>query len=346
MNVSEDQTVCVSVIVPAYNAEDTIGDCLDAIVSQDCPMGSFEVVVVDDGSTDATPDILGRYEVRLIRQENRGPAAARNKGADEARGDILVFTDSDCVPDEGWLDAMLRPFAESDVAAVKGAYRTEQRSLVARFAQVEFEERYDLLEKAGFCDMLDTYSAAIRAEVFRSCDGFDETFPEPNNEDTELSYRLCAEGLKIAFARNAVVLHLQHPDSLRKYMRLKFKRGFWRMAVYKRYPGKVVRETYTPANLKLQIVALAAALAGLVLWLLEGREGAMVLIASLVLLAGAGLGLARAAWRADKAVFFALPVMILLRAAALGGGALAGAVLAQTGRSSASTTADNQTAKT
>ena len=76
--------------------------------------------------------------------------------------------------------------------------------------------------------------------------GFDESFPVANNEDTDLSYRIAAAGHVMVFNPDAVVSHLRHPDSLRRYIRQKFWRGYWRMIVYRRHPGKMVKDTYTP----------------------------------------------------------------------------------------------------
>jgi glycosyltransferase involved in cell wall biosynthesis len=92
--------ILYSVIVPAYNAESTIGKCLDALERQNIPRDEYEVIVVDDGSTDNMPGIVKRFPVKYISQQNKGPASARNRGAGEAKGEIILFTDSDCVPRE------------------------------------------------------------------------------------------------------------------------------------------------------------------------------------------------------------------------------------------------------
>ncbi len=172
--------VLYSVIIPAYNASRTLGDSLAALEAQTVLREQYEVIVVDDGSTDDTGAVAASFPVHLIQQANRGPAAARNRGAREARGAVLVFTDADCVPCKDWLAEMVQPLADAGTVAVKGAYRTRQRSWVARFAQIEFEERYDLLQRSTRIDMVDTYAAAYRKDVFLKLGGFDEAFPAPN----------------------------------------------------------------------------------------------------------------------------------------------------------------------
>jgi len=208
-----------SIIIPAFNAETTIASCLEAVLAQNFPRDQYEVVVVDDGSTDTTSKIIQTFPVLYIHQENKGPAAARNKGAQIATGDIVLFTDADCVPNHNWLEEMVSPFLVSEkISGVKGAYKTAQQSLTARFAQAEFEDRFALLKKSAFIDMVDTYSAAFKREVFCGVGGFDPSFPVANNEDTELSYRLVASGHRLVFNPRAFVYHT-HPDTLKKYLR-------------------------------------------------------------------------------------------------------------------------------
>ena len=116
----------VSVIIPAYNAEKTLKNCLDALLEQ--TLLPNEIIVVDDGSTDSTPTIASTYSlVNLHSQKNQGPAHARNVGARKAKGKIILFLDSDCVPEENWLEEMIKPFQDEKVAGVQGAYKTHQR---------------------------------------------------------------------------------------------------------------------------------------------------------------------------------------------------------------------------
>jgi cellulose synthase/poly-beta-1,6-N-acetylglucosamine synthase-like glycosyltransferase len=212
--------------------------------------------VIDDGSTDNTAEMVKKFQVRYFYQQNHGPATARNKGVREAKGDIIFFTDADCAPQNNWIEEMAKPFENPKVMAVKGAYKTKQKTLIARFAQVEFEERFNMLKKAESIDMVDTYSAGYRRSVFLSLGGFDPSFPVANNEDTELSYKMSRAGHRMVFEPNAIVYHSGHPDSIRKYAKLKFWRGYWRIVVYKRYPDKALKDSYTPQTLKLQILFL------------------------------------------------------------------------------------------
>ncbi len=319
----------LSVIIPAWNAEKTLPLCLAALERQTVARDRFEVIVVDDGSSDETAEIARRFAVRCRSQHNQGPAAARNQGAALAQGSRIFFTDADCVPDPTWLEEMAAPFAQPEVTAVKGAYRTEQTSLVARFAQLEFEERFRMLARRDTIDMVDTYSAGFRKDIFQQLGGFDTRFPEANNEDTEFSYRMAEAGHKMVFAPKAVVRHLNHPDSIRRYFRLKFGRGYWRMMVYQLFPGKMFKDSYTPQTLKLQILALFGAIAGLIVlpWL-----GAAVFAIALLSFFALTMPFVVAAFKKDRSAALLSPLLLALRAAAVGSGALWGAVRLKTGR--------------
>jgi cellulose synthase/poly-beta-1,6-N-acetylglucosamine synthase-like glycosyltransferase len=126
------------------------------------------------------------------------------------------------------------------------------------------EERYDRLERLEAIDFIDTYAAAFRLAVLREMGSFDQAFPQANNEDVELSYRLVGAGCRLMFNRQAVVHH-RHPNTWRTYLCRKIKRGYWRMMVYRLYPGKAVRDSSTPQLLKAQIALmyLVLGLAGL-----------------------------------------------------------------------------------
>jgi glycosyltransferase involved in cell wall biosynthesis len=243
----------VSVIIPTFNGASRIGNCLDALLKQTAGRNA-EILVVNDGSTDNTLDVVRRYSgVRLITQANAGPAAARNRGALETEGAIILFTDDDCVPTPDWLGAMLEPFEDPEVVGVKGVYRTRQKSLVARFVQIEYEDRYRLMAGLDCIDFIDTYSAAFRRDRFLEMTGYDTSFPLACAEDIELSYRMSGRGWKMTFAPRAIVYHT-HPDTLSGYLKKKYKFAFWRVLAVRKNPSKAVKDSHTPQLMKLQLL--------------------------------------------------------------------------------------------
>jgi GT2 family glycosyltransferase len=248
-----------SIIIPTFNGALRIGNCLDALLLQ-TEGRNVEIMVVNDGSTDNTVEVVARYSrVRLISQPNTGPAAARNRGATEARGTIILFTDDDCVPMQGWLDAMLEPFQDPEVVGVKGAYRTRQTRLLARFVQIEYEDRYRLMAGLPSIDFIDTYSAAFRRDRFLEMTGYDTSFPLACAEDVELSYRMSRRGWTMRFAPAAIVYHT-HPDTLMRYLKKKYKFAFWRVLAVRKNPSKGVKDSHTPQLMKLQLLFLPALL--------------------------------------------------------------------------------------
>lgn len=277
--------------------------------------------MVDDGSSDETAQLAAAAGARLLPGPNRGPGPARNVGARSARGDVLIFLDADTAPACGWLPEMLAPFDDRDVVAVKGSYDTEQRGLIARFTQLEFEEKYDRLERAERIDFVDTGTAAYRRNAFVDAGGFDESFL---GEDVELAFRLASRGARLVFNRKAVVLH-QHSESVFTYARRKMRYGFARAAVYRRYPNKAVADSYTPRTMPVQIASVGLLLLGL-LGSAAGLRATRVVAAGSALVFGASVyPLTRRAAERDPALALTVPLLIFVRAFAQGVGIVLGA---------------------
>jgi len=258
----------VSVVIPAHDSEKTIAACLNGLFKQTVAREKYEIVVVDDGSRDATRAIAQAAGVRVLAQENRGAAAARNLGAQNARGEIVLFIDADCVPDARWIEAMIAPFAEAEIIGAGGMKRTHQRGSVPQFIQMEFDDRYDRVRASRRFDFIDSGTAAYRRAVFLQSGGFDAGLADA--EDVDLSYRLSELGLKMGFADGAIVYHL-HPESALEYWRRKFIYARWRAQVYARHPRKLARDARTPLAQKLQgaLALVQCLLAPFVLWRAE-----------------------------------------------------------------------------
>lgn len=249
----------VSVIIPVLNSSVPLRCCLEALGKQ-VTSRSFEVVVVDDGSQEDLSALRQEFSHCLdLRWErlavNRGPASARNRGIAIATGEIILFTDADCRPGSDWVECLSAPFCDPNVSGAKGIYRTDQRGVWARLSQLEFEERYQLLQSCTDLDFVDTYCGAFRRADLLAVGGFDEQFRRADNEDVDLSFRVKKRGGRFVFVPAAIVHH-RHRDSLSAYARLKFGRGYWRMRVYRKHPDKAGRDSYTPWTLKAQMLLL------------------------------------------------------------------------------------------
>lgn len=242
---------------------------------------------------------------------NSNPTIARNAAIRQAQGELIAFIDADCVPAADWLAYLLAPFAEPEVVGVKGTYTTEQRAIVARFVQAEYEQKYRRLEQQAHIDFIDTYSAAYRRDILLVNDAFDETFPFL--EDQELSFRLAARGYKMVFAPKAVVYHT-HPDTLRAYCTNKFSIGYWKAQVVRRFPHAGVADSHTPQVIKAQIALTGlAGLATLAIGL--GVNGWWAIGLFLLLLLTTVPFLTRVQ---DRSVALAAPFLLTARAVGLG----------------------------
>jgi cellulose synthase/poly-beta-1,6-N-acetylglucosamine synthase-like glycosyltransferase len=313
----------ISIVIPAYNVESTIGACLDALIAQATP--DTEIIVVDDGSTDTTRAVAEAKGVRVITQSNRGAAAARNTGVQHARGDLVLFLDADSVPDAHWLAKLSAPFADANVVGASGQKKTRQKNLWARYIQAEYDYRYDRLAAHRTIDFIDSSTAAYRRDIFLANGGFDPTLLDA--EDVEFSFRLAERGYAMILVRDAIVWHT-HPASLSEFLRRKYRYALWRARVYARFPHKVVADTRTPPSQKFQI-ALAFLLIPFTLASVVWNSFWFVLFGMLVLFGVTTLSFVAYCWRISKALALVVPLILFLAAYAGSAGILVGTLQAR-----------------
>jgi GT2 family glycosyltransferase len=301
----------VSVIVPTFNGRKSIGQCLAALSNQDWNE-EIEIIVVDDGSSDGTMEVVQSYpHAILLRQNNAGPAAARNRGALAAKGEVLVFTDDDCRPLPDFVRRIVEPLRqETGIVGAKGTYRSEQSSLIARFRQVEYEERYAIMKGYRHIDFIDTYAAAFRKDAFNSVGGFDEKMLA--SEDVDLSFRLAASGQRMIFVPDAIVYH-RHCESLRHYIRLKIRAAFWRLKMTPKLPHKALKDSHTPFLMKCQILVLPALLAAGVAAYISIPLALSIALAVFILFALSCIPFVFFAARRDPLIALVAPALLLAR---------------------------------
>jgi cellulose synthase/poly-beta-1,6-N-acetylglucosamine synthase-like glycosyltransferase len=212
----------VSVIVCAYNAERTMDRCLASL--EKLNYLNFEVIVVNDGSTDATREICERYDfVHLINQDNQGLSAARNIGLNSSTGEIVAYTDSDCMADPDWLTYLVARFQSSTLGAIGGPnLPPPDESLVPSCVAVSPGAPTHVLLDDEVAEHIPGCNMAFRRDVLESIGGFDPVF-RTAGDDVDVCWRLQNKGYKIGFDPAAVVWHFRR-NTVRDY--LKQQRGY------------------------------------------------------------------------------------------------------------------------
>jgi GT2 family glycosyltransferase len=277
-----------TVIVPTFERPAPLAACVGALRALDRPGGSLEIVIVNDGGRPPAPDTVRAADdatlvLRVVDQRNAGPASARNRGAAEARGEFLAFTDDDCLPDRGWLtafDAALRATPGAlvggrTVNAIPDSVFADTSQRLADFVSSDFHG-------GAMGRFFTSNNLAVAREAFLAAGGFDTSFPFSAGEDRELGDRWSAQGRSSVAAPDALVRHA-HRLSARGFVRQHFTYGrgavaFRRVRAESGRPVRVDPAFYVqslayalrgggvraPARAALTAIAHAAYAAGLV----------------------------------------------------------------------------------
>jgi GT2 family glycosyltransferase len=203
--VQLDTAPRVSVVVCTYNGGRTLEQCLRSLGQLDYP--DYEVIVVDDGSTDDTQDILPWFpDVRVIRQPNMGLSAARNVGLRAATGEVIAYTDSDCFADPDWLTHLVHQLQRSGAAGVGGPNLTPEDGWLAACVAAAPGQPTHVLESDQVAEHVPGCNMAFRREALLAINGFDPVYRRAG-DDVDLCWRLQQAGMWITFAPGAFVWH-------------------------------------------------------------------------------------------------------------------------------------------
>ena len=205
----------ISIITPTYNRRESLLRLLDGLMQQTLPAERFEVIVVDDGSTDGTPHVLRQlatpFALRVFEQPHDGPATARNLGVERARGELVLFLDDDVLPDADLLERHAAIHAANPDTVVIGPMQPPagwQRPAWVRWEEDKLERQYQAMLNGDFaCTARQFYTAdaSLSRSLFLQAGGFDPSFKRA--EDVELGYRLRDHGARFIFAPEARVQH-------------------------------------------------------------------------------------------------------------------------------------------
>ncbi len=219
----------VSIIIPVMNRADELRRCLTSLTQLNYPQEKLQIIVVDDGSSDDSPDVAREFGSLLVPSggTGRGPAAARNVGASMATGEILAFIDSDCSASGNWLCELIAAFNDSAMAAVGGQVDGMcAESAVDRYEAVMSSLSLGSRERSGNLGTdtfyLPSCNLLVRSSAFRQASGFDDSMHV--GEDVDLTWRLRDQGWTICYLPTGNVLH-EHRSSVRSFMSRRFDYG-------------------------------------------------------------------------------------------------------------------------
>jgi GT2 family glycosyltransferase len=202
-----------SIIVPTFNRAAQLVTCLESLACLDYPLDRFEVIVVDDGSQTRLETLVAsfsnRLDIVLTHQPHGGPAKARNTGLKEAKGEFLAFTDDDCIPLANWLQALAGRFRSSRNMMIGGkTLNALPNNLYSSATQLLIDYLYQCHnhypDEAHF---FTTNNLAMTADLFRSANGFDTTFPLAAGEDRDFCERWLHDGNRMIYAPEVLVYH-------------------------------------------------------------------------------------------------------------------------------------------
>ncbi len=279
----DDALPLVSIIIPVKDRARELTRCLESLERLEYPRELREIIVVDDGSSDASAAVALGFGCRVVTTDapGSGPAAARNRGVDVARGEILAFIDSDCTASPGWLRELLAGFVDPTLAAVGG--------LVDGMREAGALDRYEAVmssltlgkramtgSSGNDTFYLPSCNLLVRARAFRGLDGFS---PELHvGEDVDLTWRLRDAGWRITYLPAGRIWH-EHRSRFIPFLKRRFDYGTSEGTLNLLHPTRRKRMIIPPAPALSLLLVMAALLGG----------GLRCLIGALILTVGDAL---------------------------------------------------------
>lgn len=226
----------VSIVAPAYNEGENIRPCVNSLKAQDFPKERFEIIIVDNNSTDNTLEIIKGLDVIHTIENRKGRGEARNAGIRMAKGDIIALIDSDCVAERNWLSHIVSAFADPNIGCVAGeivAVENENSSMLERYLIKKGHLSQKEHVEHPFCPYAATANAAYRRDVFNKIGLFAEKMS--SEEDADLSWRMqLFTDYRVAYVPEAVVFH-PYEASLKELFKQKRRHAYSGVNLYKIY---------------------------------------------------------------------------------------------------------------
>lgn len=221
----------VSVIIPAHNEEKYISECLSSISRQSYPRERYEIIIIDNGSTDKTVELANKFNVKVFQKKEGPVGAVRNYGTTKAKGEIFAFLDSDCIAPENWISTGVGFLKQNSNIVFGGGYLLREHPY--------WIERFWLLENDTLPKDLLGGAIFITRKLFDEVGQFSERIT--SGEDTKISEDLRSSGHQVILKRELSVIHLGNPITLRHFI----KRQIWHSENYfQNMKGSIVDPTF------------------------------------------------------------------------------------------------------
>jgi len=252
----------VSVVVPVRNRAQQIVDCIQSLLLLNYPEDKLEIIVVDDASRDSTAEQISSFPVKaMLMSEHIGQSACRNAATRVAKGEIVAFTDSDCVIDPDWLATLVSLFADPGIGAVGGLVAPLSRaSKLQRYEEVKSPLYQGRQQKevgvASSSSYLSTCNFLARKRALEQTGGLDESMAL--GEDVDLTWRLCELGLKVVYSPRGKVHH-RHRNRVSEFAKRRALYASSEALLLRKHP-KRRRLLYLPVALLLSLALLSAGL--------------------------------------------------------------------------------------
>jgi len=231
-----DRVPFVSVIVPVYNGERTIGNCIKSLLSLNYPSSKIEIIIVDNNSKDATRSVIQEFPViSLVEDRIQSSYAARNTGLKKSKGEIIAFTDSDCIADKDWVLKAVECFQDENVGCVAG--RIEGYSPSNYIEEYLIRNRYLSQEettlKHWYLPYAQTANAVYRRAVIDAIGIFEERWVSAG--DTDLTWRMLLHTrYRLLYCKDSLIYHV-HRSTLKGLFNQRKTWGNGEVLLYKKY---------------------------------------------------------------------------------------------------------------
>ncbi len=231
-----------SIVIATYNTTDVLRQCVESLENQSTDRNAFELIVVNDGDKDITKDVGAsghRFKTRTFHQDHQGPAAARNLGIRNARGEIILFLDDDSLPTKGWFNATVKAWeTHPECDGIGGCIAMDPMDSIYCRVNADFFNWY--LEQhlsSNHSSFLVTCNAGYKKSSLEKVGLFDDRFKKASGEDRDLNIKILKTGGKLRLDKNILVYH-DRDLTFRSFVTKNFNYGKAAYNIYKRYPAQ------------------------------------------------------------------------------------------------------------